>query len=212
MSLITLDAWRRLWTELGARDISGGLLNQLLSAYSQPHRHYHTLQHLRECLAMAEAASAVASRPAEVELALWFHDAVYEPMRHDNEVRSADWAHASVLAAGSPPETADRVAALVLATRHDAEPAPADPDTDLLLDVDLSILGTAAERFDAYERAVRAEYAHVAPPAWRQGRQRVLAGFLARPRIFRTAVFHDALEAPARANLRRTLDRLAGPV
>ena len=201
---ITLASWQRLWGELGATVVNGGLMNQLVAAYSEQHRHYHTLQHLRECLAQYDAAAMLARRPAEVELALWFHDAVYDPRRQDNEERSAGWARNSVLAAGCNAEAADRVAALVLATRsHEA--STADADTALLVDVDLAILGAAPARFDEYGRQVRAEYAHVPDAEFRAGRGRVLQGFLERERIYVTDAFHDALEARARANLQRAL-------
>ncbi len=194
------DAWRRLWTGLGAHTVDGGLFNQLVGAYSQAHRHYHTLQHLRECLAHCEAAASLAQRPAEVELALWFHDAVYEPQRADNEERSAEWAWRSILAAGCEEEVAQRVQALVLATRGHEAPAH-EPDTQLLLDIDLAILGAAPARYAEYARQVRAEYAHLDDEAFRAGRQRVLSSFLGRPRIYATAAFHDALEQRARANM-----------
>ena len=196
-----------MWEALGAQAVSGGLFNQLVRAYGEPQRHYHTLQHLRECLAHWEAASALARQPEQVELALWFHDAVYDPQRSDNEERSAQWAHASVLAAGCPAELAERVAALVRATASHEAPAD-DPDAQLLLDIDLAILGAVPARFDEYERQVRAEYAHVPPEAFRAGRARVLAGFLARPRLYATAPFHRALEQRARANLQRSLAAL----
>jgi predicted metal-dependent HD superfamily phosphohydrolase len=203
------EQWQRLWSALGARSVNGGLFNQLVRAYGEPQRHYHTLQHLRECLAHCEAAAALARRPAEVELALWFHDAVYDPQRQDNEERSADWAVRSIRAAGCDEEVAQRVRALVLATRaHQAEGD--DPDTQLLLDIDLAILGASPARFAEYERQVRAEYGHVPQPRWREGRARVLGGFLARPRLYATAPFHDALEAGARANLGRALAALQG--
>jgi len=201
---ITLASWQRLWGELGATVVNGGLMNQLVAAYSEQHRHYHTLQHLRECLAHFEAAGSLARRPAEVELALWFHDAVYDPVRDDNEERSAAWARASVLAAGCEAEVAQRVAALVLATKgHRAEGD--DADTALLLDIDLAILGTSYGRFGEYGRQIRAEYAHVDEAAFRAGRRRVLESFLQRPRIYLTEAFHDALEPRARENLQRAL-------
>ena len=203
---VTLSSWRRLWGELGARETSGGLLNQLVAAYSEQHRHYHTLQHLRECLAHFDAAGSLARHPAEVELALWFHDAVYDPQRDDNEERSADWAQRSVAAAGCEPAVGERVKALVLATGGHA--ASHDPDTQLLLDIDLAILGASAERFAEFERQVRAEYAHVPADAYRSGRARVLRGFLDRPRIYGTAPYHDALEQRARANLGQALGAL----
>ncbi|CAA9429455.1 MAG: COG4339 metal-dependent phosphohydrolase, HD superfamily [uncultured Ramlibacter sp.] len=205
---LSLQEWQRLWGELGAASVNGGLLNQLVAAYSEPHRHYHTLQHLRECLAHAEATAMLARRPAEVTLALWFHDAVYDPRRSDNEERSAEWARSSVLAARCDAQVAQRVGAMVLATqRHNGGD---DPDTQLLLDIDLSILGAASPRFDEYERQVRAEYAHVADDAFRIGRSRLLAALLDRDRIYQTKAFHDALEARARENLSRSLQKLRG--
>ena len=203
----TLANWQRLWGELGAAQANGGLMNQLVAAWGERHRHYHTLQHLRECLAHFEAASMLARRPAEVELAIWFHDAVYEPRRDDNEARSADWARESVRAAGCDAQVADRVHALVMATRsHDAPQD--DPDARLLVDIDLANLGSAPARFDEYEQQVRREYAHVCDDEWRVGRLKVLQSFLARPRIYATDAYRDALEARARENLGRSIAAL----
>lgn len=205
---VTLASWQRLWGELGATTISGGLMNQLVAAYSERQRHYHTLQHLRECLAHFDAAAPLARRPAEVELALWFHDAVYDPQAGDNEERSAQWARDSVLAAGCDAAAAQRVHDLVLATKRHVAPA-GEPDAALLLDVDLAILGALPGRFDEYERQIRAEYAHVEAAAFRARRAGVLRGFLERPRLYLTDVFHDALEARARANLQRSVAALS---
>jgi predicted metal-dependent HD superfamily phosphohydrolase len=199
-------SWQRLWREFGADPVPGGLYNQLVGAYSEQHRHYHTLQHLRDCLAHLDAAASLAQRPGEVELALWFHDAIYDPRRADNEERSAEWAWRSILAAGLTEDVAQRVQAMVLATKgHEAGD---DADTRLLLDIDLAILGSAPARFDEFGEQVRAEYAHVPEPEFRARRARVLAGFLARPRIYATAPFHDALEHRARENLTRTIAAL----
>jgi predicted metal-dependent HD superfamily phosphohydrolase len=202
--MLTLQSWQRLWNELGARVVNGGLMNQLVAAYSEQHRHYHTLQHLRECLAHFDAAASLARRPAEVELALWFHDAVYDPRREDNEARSAQWARDSVLAAGCEEAVADRLHALVLATQAHRDEA-GDLDTQLLLDIDLSILGAAGARFAEYERQIRAEYAHIDEASFRAGRARVLQGFVARPSIYLTAPYREALEARARANIGQAL-------
>ncbi|GAB3762696.1 hypothetical protein GCM10028796_14880 [Ramlibacter monticola] len=200
---VSSASWQRLWRELGAEPVPAGLYNQLVAAYSEAHREYHTLQHLRACLAHFEAAASLAQHPAEVELALWFHDAVYDPGRPDNEARSAEWAWRSILAAGCGEEVAQRVQALVLATKGHAPSE--DPDTRLLLDIDLAILGAAPARFDDYDRQIRAEYGHLPEAEFRAGRAEVLAAFLARPRIYLTSAFHDALEHRARENLGRTL-------
>lgn len=201
---VTLAAWQALWRELAAT-ADEALFGRLVAAYSEPQRHYHTLRHLRECLDLFDEVRHLAQRPAEIELALWFHDAIYDPHRHDNEERSADWARQSVLDAGLPPDVAARVRGLVMATRHADEPEGAD--TRLLVDVDLSILGAAPERFDESDAQIRREYAHVPEADFRVGRCRVLRGFLERPRIYATSFFSDRFEAQARENLARAIAR-----
>lgn len=201
----TLRSWQRLWLELGGA-ADEALFDRLIAAYSEPHRHYHTLQHLRECFEHFDEVRDTAQRPAEIGLALWFHDAVYDVQRADNEQRSADWARDCVHAAGLADDAAQRIHDLVMATRHDA-PAVGQ-DQQLLVDVDLAILGAAPGRFDEYEAQVRREYAHVPEAEFRTRRKRILEGFLARPRLYETPVFSDRLEQPARANLRRSIDRL----
>jgi len=201
-----LTGWLRTWCDLGQLAADEGLYNRLMACWNEGHRCYHTLQHLRECLVLFDDVRGEARRPGEIELALWFHDAFYDPKRTDNEERSAQWASASVLQAGLPPDVADRVHALVMATRHEAVPEGAD--ARLLVDVDLAILGADPKRFDQSDRQIRAEYAHVPEDQFREGRRRVLSGFLARPRLYSTEYFHAALEARARANLKRALERL----
>ena len=187
------------------------LRQALLESYCEPQRHYHTLQHLRECLALFEAAAPVAARAPEVELALWFHDAVYDPRADDNEARSATWAEAAVQAAGCDSAIARRVGDLVRATAHQLPPAVEGPDVDLLLDIDLAILGSAPARFDESSRQIRAEYAHVPEDTFRARRADFLRSLLARPVLYRTEVFRAPLEAGARANLQRALDALSAP-
>jgi predicted metal-dependent HD superfamily phosphohydrolase len=206
---VTLAAWQEAWRGLGAEG-SGGLFNQLVAAYSEPHRSYHTLRHLRECLGHLQDVRPLAQRPDEIALALWFHDAVYDPQRTDNEARSADWARASVLQAGLPEALADRIHALVLATReHQA--APDDGDAQLLLDIDLAILGAPQARYDEFEQQVRSEYAHVPQAEFRTRRAALLRGFLARPSLYATQAFRGALELRARVNLGRAVVQLQAP-
>lgn len=196
-------SWQRAWTGIGAKTGGQGLYEQLLARYSEPHRHYHTLQHLGECLATFEPVRDLAEHPDEVELALWFHDAIYDTHRSDNEERSADWARAALREAGVARGSSDRVHALIMATRHTANPTL--PDEQLLVDIDLSILGAEQARFDEYEEQIRKEYAFV--PSWlfRLKRRAILQDFLDRPSIYSTAHFRDALEQRARANLRQAM-------
>jgi predicted metal-dependent HD superfamily phosphohydrolase len=204
--MIDLASWTALWREAGATGDPAPLHRKLVACWSEKQRHYHTLQHLRECFEHFDAARAGAKRPAEIGLALWFHDAFYDPTRDDNEKRSAQWARDCALQLGAPAEVADRLYAMIMAT-VDHMPQP-DPDMQLLVDIDLSILGAEAARFDESDEQVRREYGHVAEDEWRTGRKRVLRGFLDRPRLYGTERFHSMLEARARDNVQRALARL----
>jgi len=202
------SAWQRLWQGMGAAPADMTLLQALVARYTEPHRKYHTLQHLDACFRHFAGLRDQAGQPDEIEVALWFHDAIYAIRAPDNEQKSADWARAALLAGGAGTAAADRVHALVMVTRHDC--APQTPDQEILLDVDLSILGTPPPVFDAYEVQVRDEYRLVPLSDWRANRRRILQGFLQRPRIYHTASFNSRFEAQARANLQRSIAALAG--
>jgi len=201
-----LERWRDTWRELGARRADDALFHRLLACYDERHRHYHTLQHLTECLGQLDDLRACAERPAEVEVALWFHDAIYAPRKHDNEQRSAERARDSVLAAGADTTVAARIHELVLATRHRA--VPARRDAEVLVDVDLAILGAEPARFDEYEEQVRREYTWVPEILYRRERRKVLLEFAQRAAIYSTAPARAARETQARSNLARSLARL----
>jgi predicted metal-dependent HD superfamily phosphohydrolase len=174
-----------------------------LAAWAEPQRSYHTQQHLSECLALFDAHRHLAVEPAEVEVALWFHDAIYAVRASDNEARSADWAEAELRRACVPEPRIARVRSHVLATRHSA--LPEGSDQALLVDIDLSILGAPRARFEEYERQVREEYRWVPGFLFQLKRKQILAQFLARDAIFNTPAIRDALEAAARENLADSL-------
>lgn len=198
-------SWHDTWHALRL-PTPAGVLDALLARWAEPHRRYHTPQHLRECLALFAAHRELAERPGEVGLALWFHDAVYDTAQHDNEAASADWARRVLRDAGVAPEVAGRVDALILATRHSQ--VPVTPDERLLVDIDLAILGAAPGRFEEYERQIRDEYGFVPEDVFRDKRAAILRGFLARPAIFATAALAARFEAAARANLAGAIARL----
>lgn len=204
-SLPGSDQWRTTWHALGAAQCDESLRDALIARYEEPTRHYHTTQHLAELFGHWPQVRSAAIHPAEIALALWFHDAVYDPARGDNEARGAAWARAAMVVAGVPLPVIDRVDALIMATRHDV--VSAESDACILVDLDLAILGAAPARFDEYEQQVRAEYAWVPAEMFRLKRQELLAGLFARRRIFQTEYFHDRYEATARANLKRSLER-----
>ena len=206
----TLDQerWLALWARLGAQGSGVATFAQLAAAYAEPGRAYHTAEHIRDCLSELDLTRDRAQHPDEVEAALWFHDAVYVPGASDNEEQSAGLARATLLAGRFPQDVADRVAALVLATRHTA--LSDLPDERLVCDIDLSILGRAPKIFDEFEQRIRREYSWVPEPIYRRERSAVLAGFLRRRTIFQTESFRHRYELMARANLNRMIAALGG--
>ena len=198
-------SWQRSWAALNLTP-PADLQQRLLEAYAEPQRHYHTQQHLAECLAHLDAVWQQAQRPGDVAIALWFHDAIYDIKAKDNELRSAQWAVQALKDCGATDETCQRVHALIMATCHTAPPAGASTETDakLLVDIDLAILGASAERFAEYDAQVAAEYAWVPRLVYRFKRKQVLNSFLQRDAIYLTPHFHQRLEAQARYNLSQT--------
>lgn len=180
---------------------------EIAPRYSQPERTYHNLQHLEEVLHAFDKYVPMHA-PREIELALWFHDAVYEPMATNNEERSADLflklSHRLKLSHHQ--EHGIKMA--IMATKHDA--LPMTIVDKYVVDADLSILGAEPARFDEYERQVRAEFTSVTNSEWKTGRTRLLQSFLDREWIFSTFVFRGAFEAQARKNLKLSLARLSG--
>jgi predicted metal-dependent HD superfamily phosphohydrolase len=195
-----------MWAAFGVTAADEGLLRDLVARYSEPHRKYHTMQHLEECFGKLGELRALARKLEEIELALWFHDAIYDTRRKDNEEKSAEWARSAVLAAGVAAPAGERVYELVMATRHNA--VPAGIDAQILVDVDLSILGASPDRFDEYEVQVRQEYSWVPGPLFRRERRKILEDFLKRRSLFQTAQFVAAYEARARDNLQRSIAKL----
>jgi predicted metal-dependent HD superfamily phosphohydrolase len=186
------------------------IFDDLVTRHSEPHRHYHTLEHIAEVLKVVGRLAKFATDPNAVLLAVWFHDAVYDPKSKDNELESSDLAVRALDAAVvMPPDVVPKVAELILATTHErTDAATVPPDTAVLLDADLAILAAEEKRYSRYAEDVRKEYAWVPDDAYRTGRTDVLTAFLARPRIFHTPVMFEEGEESARRNLRAEIGRL----
>ncbi len=203
--MINLPRWHALMATLGLPP-SDETDRALIAAYAEPQRHYHTSRHIDDCLAKFDASRHLAGEAGEVELALWFHDAVYNPLRGGNELASAEWAARFLREGGAASQRVARVHALIMATQH-AVPA-ATPDAQLLVDIDLSILGADEVAYAEFERNVRREYRWVPYFLYRQKRREILQSFLDRPRIYSLKHFQDRFEAKARKNLRLAIENL----
>jgi predicted metal-dependent HD superfamily phosphohydrolase len=198
--------WLALAGELGLSGPVREAGEDLLGRYAQPHRRYHNLGHLHDCLEWLDRVRPQAGDPAAVEAALWFHDTVYDVGAADNEARSAAMAREVLCSLGLASERIETIAQEILATAHQTPPQTAD--AQLVCDIDLSILAAPAPKYDAYAAAIRAE-AGLAPAEFRQRRSEFLRARLQRPQLYHTAAFQLQCEAPARANMQRELAELA---
>ena len=170
----------------------------LLRAYAESCRGYHNLEHLDEVLQWVDETPLPPPEQDRLRIALFYHDAIYDGRRGDNEQASADWCRRDL---GERAEVE-----LILDTRHSVQPA-----TELgrwMVDIDLSVLGADRSRFDRYEAGVRQEYSWVPWLLFRRKRKHILFQFLERPRIYFTDFFHERLEGRARANLQRAVAAL----
>jgi predicted metal-dependent HD superfamily phosphohydrolase len=209
------DAWARAVSALGGGPVAGRLDGgDLERRYAQPHRRYHTGQHIRAVLAdgawIADAIGLAAADRAVLTLAACAHDVVYDARPGDDERASARWARRALDAAGLGDPVGRRVERLVLATLTHEAPAGDDPVAAVLLDADLAILGAEPPAYDGYSRGVRGEYSRLPDHLWRAGRRDVLNSLLGRGSIFVTAPAAGRWESAARANVQRELGALDG--
>lgn len=200
------ERWSQLWRAVAKDAAPVELYHHLLLLYSEPHRCYHNLHHISDCLAEFDIVRDQASEPVAVELAIWFHDAVYDTRATDNEERSVQLAQTSLGEILAESALLDAVSNLILATKkHDAS---LHVDAALLTDVDLSILGQSQARFWEYEAQIQKEYSWVPIEIFSVKRAEILEGFLTRGRIYHTDGFFTRLEAQARSNLQASIRRL----
>lgn len=199
MNAALRERWLTLAQSLGWQGDEAAVWSKLLAHYTEPVRAYHNLEHISACLRVFDEVPTSGVDRKAVELAIWFHDVIYDPQMKDNEAQSAErfasWARAAEL----PEQLIAEVVRLILVTQHKALPQTAAEQ--LLVDVDLSILGSDAEAFAEYERQIRQEYAWVAELDFCKGRAAVLEQFMQRQCIYHTAYLFERYEQRARENL-----------
>ena len=199
--------WRNLMLDTGMKCDFLKTFHRFEDVYGESHRHYHTLDHIDTCLGEFLLARGLAEDPRAVQIAIWFHDVVYDTHQRDNEKRSANYAYEFCLRVGLE-QYASPVYDLVRATDHSAERIYVSQDAALLIDVDLSIFGKKPPVFDHYEHQIRREYDWVPKEDFRRSRARIIEPFVARPSIYHTDFFRDRYEKQAQENLTRSLEQL----
>lgn len=178
----------------------------LSCAYAEKHRFYHTDKHISAMLEHLDHVIEQVKKPPEVELAIWFHDAIYKPHSSTNEADSAQWATRLLASQNVSQQTTEYIHKLIMATAHNSDLER--HDEKLIVDIDLTILGAPSQDFDEFERNIRNEYRLVPSFIYRKKRKALLETFLSREQIYHTDYFADRYELSARENLQRVIAHL----
>ena len=179
------------------------IFNKLIAAYSEKQRAYHTLQHVYECLILLESIRSDLKDAYSVGLALWFHDAIYDPQAKDNELKSAEL-FGRYMAQDLSVEIVEKIKRWIIATQE--HEATDELDLQFLLDIDLAILAAEPQRFAEYEQQIQQEYAWVDPDVYSIKRKEVLAHFYQTEPLYQTEYFQQNFEQKAKQNLNRILN------
>lgn len=200
--------WKNFVIDLGAHPNDAHTVWEWIAfGYGEPHRHYHSFEHIEHCILDLDCLWYADQKfdPVPVELALWFHDIVYDTHSSDNEANSAALARNALGVLQLKDETLkNQVSNLIMLTKH-SDSLPSTIEEKVILDVDLAILGADETDFAIYEQNIRKEYDWVPHEIYCQKRGEILESFLTRPRLYHTDIFHDLLEEIARENLRRSI-------
>lgn len=183
---------------------------RLATLYSEENRFYHNLEHIAACLQECEFAQKEIYHPMDIKLAIWFHDAIYDTQRNDNEENSVLLFIEAAKELGLSQYTVNPVKTMILATKHvktySVNSSSQNNDLCLFLDIDLSILGKNKEIFTKYDKDIRQEYSWVPEAAYTVARKDILEGFLSRERIFISDIFARKYEFLARKNIENLLN------
>lgn len=192
---------------LGSKEI----LRKLILAYSEPHRGYHTLEHIVSMLDEFEDVSIFATDSNAVQFAIWYHDVIYDVkhdlLRESNEERSALLALEDLRKLGIPTKRVESACQMIRATSHQGGVKVLSQDEQFLLDLDLAILGKDRDTFRRYNSGIRYEYSSVPDDIYEPERTKILSMFFEREPLYLTPFFREKYEDSAKQNLARTLNR-----
>lgn len=197
--------WQALMVRVGFSQ-NLGIYTDLKSRYSETHRKYHNVSHIESVLFELASTKHIAQNYEAIELALWFHDAIYNAFSKTNEKDSADLAVSFISDNGGSKELQQAVYSLVMATEHNF--LPEINDQKLIVDIDLSILGSEENRYARFEDAIRKEYKYVPWFLFKKKRIELLQNFLSRESIYSTDHYVDSLERQAKRNIESAIDNL----
>ncbi len=194
--------WYKAWDIVDPHCFFPFNFHKILTKYSESHRYYHNILHITECIALFNQMEHLCNNPLAVRLALFYHDYEYDVFNPNNEHDSAEIAHFEIERVRHKSDLADTVRDLILATRHQpGSQLVTDNDTQILLDIDLSILGASYSRYKLYQHQIRQEYISIPQDKYVTGRIEVLGKFINRDRLYLTDFCHEKFEKDAKINM-----------
>jgi predicted metal-dependent HD superfamily phosphohydrolase len=193
-----LRLWRRNLVE-GAADHAEEYYRLMVAAYQENQRVYHTRQHIEDCLTLYDRIKSRLQNPDALELAIWYHDAIYEIGAKDNERNSADL----FLQHGRdvfPGPLCDIVEKHIMATLHRGDPL-LHIDSCYMVDIDLASFGKPWDIFINDAEKVRMEMPHVPDHLFYPSQFAFQNTLLDRRQFFQSDYFFERYEETARYNL-----------
>ncbi|MEM6805837.1 MAG: hypothetical protein AAF696_30850, partial [Bacteroidota bacterium] len=163
--------------------------SQLSSLYLEEGRAYHNLTHIAHMLELMDRHLLDDEQSVELQLAIWYHDVIYDPKSKENELKSAELCKKVLQEISSlNQERIEKVYLLIMSTQGHS-PRIKGEENLLMLDLDLSILGAEKERYELYSKQIREEYYFYSEEDYRKGRCQVLGNFLDRKTIYFSELF-----------------------
>lgn len=202
---MTPERWQHLMKQFGF-EANEQAYAMLLRKYQEKHRAYHNVEHITDCLSQLDQHPDLHPDAREIELAIWFHDVIYNPYGKDNELKSAQEAELFLFDNVADDELGKRISDLIMATLHQAPPN--NSAEALIMDIDISILGRDAATYQAYSKKVRKEYHLVPWFLYRKKRVAILRQFLQRESLYSTSPFQQQYEEQARKNMSAEVEQL----
>jgi len=176
----------------------------VIDRYNEPHRFYHNIKHLIHVLEQFDFAvehiGVSQNTAAIIEMAIWYHDAVYNPDKNDNEFQSAELFAEHAQAMDINVNIINDVKRIILVTEN--HHLASSLDEEIMSDCDLSPLGFTKEGFDKSDKDIRKEYPNT--PAIE--RKKALEKFLKHNGIFKTTIFKKAYESQALENIKEKIE------
>eukprot|EP01117_Protostelium_nocturnum_P003030 TRINITY_DN13961_c0_g1_i1.p1 TRINITY_DN13961_c0_g1~~TRINITY_DN13961_c0_g1_i1.p1 ORF type:complete len:231 (+),score=54.22 TRINITY_DN13961_c0_g1_i1:50-694(+) len=187
----------------------GNWFKRLKAFYEEKSRYYHNISHVISMLSLLEEYRSSVRKPVHVALAIWFHDAIYDATKNDNEEKSVQLFEVFAIDLNLSAELTKEISSYIIATKSHKTNSENSENRDLafFLDFDVSILGKEEEEYDQYSVQIRKEYSHVSNQDYRVGREKVLNS-LSEGNVFATKEFRDRFEEKAKANMKREIQLL----